>query len=129
MVCYLSSQFVKPTELENAVAQKTMVVLEDDLEGGAADENVSFSLDGVSYQIDLNKKNAAKLRDALAPYVAAARKSGTRRRAGRPAARAARGGQTATIREWAKKKGLPVSDRGRIPADIVAAYEKAQRAS
>ena len=57
------------------MAQKVQVVLEDDLDGGTADETVVFGLDGTSYEIDLTKKNAAKLRDALAPWVAAGRRT------------------------------------------------------
>jgi hypothetical protein len=109
------------------MAQKTVVILEDDLDGGAAEETVSFSLDGVSYEIDLSIKNASKLRDAFAPYVGAARRVGGRavRGRGRVAAVARGGGRTAEIRAWAKKKGLDVSERGRIPGSIVEAYDKA----
>ena len=45
------------------MAQKVEVLLVDDIDGGEADETVSFSIDGTSYEIDLSKKNAAKLRD------------------------------------------------------------------
>ena len=48
------------------MAQKVQVILVDDMDGGAAEETVSFSLDGVSYELDLSKKNAAKLRDTFA---------------------------------------------------------------
>lgn len=47
------------------MASKTLVILEDDLSGGKADETITFSLDGVAYEIDLSTKNAANLRDAL----------------------------------------------------------------
>ena len=57
------------------MAQKTIVQLIDDLDQGAAEETVSFGLDGANYEIDLSAKNAAKLRDALATYVANARRS------------------------------------------------------
>ena len=106
------------------MAQKTQVILIDDIDGGAATETVSFALDGTSYEIDLSAKNAAGLRDAFAPYVGAARKVGargatTRRR------RSSGDNRTAQIRAWAKSKSLKVNERGRIPADIVAQYEAA----
>ena len=114
------------------MAQKVQVLLLDDLDGGEASETVSFGLDGTTYEIDLSEGNAKKLRDTLSNYVGAARRtgsSGTGRRTGR--ARSAGGGraamdreQAAAIRSWAKKKGLKVSDRGRIPASIVEQYNE-----
>jgi hypothetical protein len=105
------------------VAQKVQVILVDDIDGGSATETVRFSLDGTSYAIDLSAKNADKLRDAFAPFVGAARKSGSRsRRTGR---RSSGDGRTAQIRAWAKSKNLNVNERGRIPADIVAKYDAA----
>jgi hypothetical protein len=108
------------------MAQKTVVTLIDDIDGERADETVKFGLDGVNYEIDLGKGNADKLRTALEPFQAAARKAaGT----ATPRGRASRGGRTtdrersAEIRAWAKKHGLPVSERGRIASDLAAAYE------
>jgi Lsr2 len=104
------------------VAQKVQIILEDDLEGGKAEETVAFGLDGSAYEIDLSAKNAAKLREALGPYIGAARKvsgrGGGRGRRGRAAATS----DTAEIRAWAKEQGLKVSDRGRIPSDVVEKY-------
>jgi Lsr2 len=108
------------------VAQKVQVILVDDIDGGAATETVSFSLDGTAYEIDLSAKNAGKLRDAFAGYVGAARKVGGRAGARRPARRSTGGDNpTAQIRAWAKGKNLKVNERGRIPAAIVAKYEAA----
>jgi hypothetical protein len=107
------------------VAQRVEVVLVDDLDGAPADETVQFSLDGVSYQIDLTSGNAQALRDALAPYVGHARRTGGRRSAARKASGSSPGTQSAAIREWAREQGLPVNERGRIPADLVAKYEAA----
>ena len=109
------------------MAQKVTVVLVDDIDGGAADETVSFGLDGVAYEIDLSTKNAASFRDSLAQYVGTARKVGSRsstRGAGR---RRGAGGdnRTAQIREWARANGHKVNERGRIPATVVEAYDKA----
>lgn len=109
------------------MAQKTLVILEDDLDGGEADETVSFSLDGVAYEIDLSSKNAGKLRDSLASYVGSARRVGGRATRGR--ARPGRTGtaRTSEIRDWARAQGLEVSERGRIPAAITEQYENAQK--
>lgn len=118
------------------MAQKVTVSLVDDLDGGQADETVEFALDGVSYQIDLSNDNATDLRDALSNFTTSARRAGGRKKPGpRPGssrAAAASSGATSAdreqnqaIREWARKRGLKVSDRGRIPADIVDQYHKA----
>jgi hypothetical protein len=112
------------------VAQKVQVLLLDDLSGGEADETVTFALDGKSYEIDLNSENADKLRTALEPYVKAGRRAGGSRAArGRGRAAAPAGGassqDTAKIRAWAKENGYEVNDRGRVPANIREAYEKA----
>lgn len=106
------------------MAQKVQVVLVDDIDGGAADQTVTFSLDGVSYEIDLSTANAAALREAFARYVGAARKVGGRTRAtGRKPGRS-RASSTA-IRDWGRANGFEVSERGRISAELRAAYEKA----
>lgn len=107
------------------MAQRVHIVLEDDLDGGKADETVTFGLDGASYEIDLSKKNSAKLRDALAPYVGVGRKVTGRsgRKAGR--GRASGGPSASDVREWARTAGYDVSDRGRVPADVRAAYDAA----
>jgi hypothetical protein len=108
------------------MAQKTVVTLIDDINGESADETVRFGLDGVSYEIDLGKGNADRLRTALEPFQAAARKATG---AAAPRGRAGRGvrgndrERSAEIRLWAKKHGLPVSERGRIAGHLVAAYE------
>jgi hypothetical protein len=107
------------------VAQKVNIVLVDDLDGSEANETVTFGLDGSGYEIDLSDKNAKKLRDALSLYTASARRSG--RRQARSAASARSSVDTAAIRSWAKSKGYEVSDRGRISADILEAYKKADK--
>ncbi|MWA12692.1 Lsr2 dimerization domain-containing protein [Streptomyces sp. BA2] len=110
------------------MAQKVQVLLVDDLDGGEADETVTFALDGKSYEIDLTTSNADKLRGLLEPYLKGGRRTGGRGSAGRGKARAAAasGSQdTAAIRAWAKDNGFEVNDRGRVPASIREAYEKA----
>ena len=114
------------------MARKVQVILSDDLdENVSADETVSFALDGTNYEIDLSDKNAKEMREALSRYVQAARK------VGRASGRASGGGrsratggrmdreQAGAIRDWARKNGHQVSDRGRIPASVVDAYEAA----
>lgn len=106
------------------MAQKITVALEDDLDGGPADETVRFEFDGADYEIDLNKKNAAKFRKQLAPFVEHARKAGRgqSRRSSRTASTRQRSGE---IRAWAKDHGITVSERGRIPASVVEQYQAA----
>lgn len=110
------------------MAQRVQVLLVDDLDGSDAEETVTFGLDGVTYEIDLNEDNATQLRDELASWIGHARRAGGRRstRAGGRAAKSA-GGDTAAMREWARSQGYTVSDRGRISAEIRDAYEKANR--
>src|SRR6266480_7703720 len=100
--------------MEAKMATKVTVELEDDLDGGPAPETVRFGIGGSEYEIDLNKKNARAFRRQLAPFIDHARKAG---RGQRRAARTASGRERGTaIRAWAKEHGIPVSDRGRIPA-------------
>ncbi|MEO6145188.1 MAG: Lsr2 family protein [Dermatophilaceae bacterium] len=107
------------------MAQKVQVLLVDDINGAEAAESVSFSLDGVSYEIDLTVANAKKLRDDLATWVGHARRSGGRKSSRRATTTGLRRGDLSAVREWARNNGHKVSDRGRISADILAAYDKA----
>src|SRR5690242_3584747 len=114
------------------MAQRTQVLLIDDLDGGNADETVVFGVDGTNYELDLSVKHATELRAALDKYVTKARRVGrATTRASASAARPARtrssAARNATIRSWAKLQGLDVSDRGRISADIVEQWEAAGR--
>src|SRR3954454_18339979 len=129
----------------SSMAQRVQVVLEDDLDGGKADETVLFGLDGTTYEIDLSKKNAAKLRDALAGYVGSARRVSGRRGGGAGRARGrgrgvsasadvagrARGGgrsasDSADIRAWAKEKAYKFSELGRSTDELRAAFNEAK---
>jgi hypothetical protein len=121
------------------MAQRTVVSLVDDLDGTEADRTVPFALDGVEYEIDLNDGNAEKLRDIFAPYVGAARRTGGRRSTGGRSRSGSSSGSSATgvvgrskeslkaIRDWAKSEGWGVSDRGRLPNNVVEAYDAAHR--
>jgi hypothetical protein len=112
------------------MAQKVQVLLVDDIDGGTADETVTFSLDGVSYEIDLTADHAKELRDAFAHWVGHARKvsgrsAGRQQRASGGSRRSSGASDATAIREWARANGHNVSERGRISADIKAAYEAA----
>jgi hypothetical protein len=112
------------------MAQKVTVSLVDDLDGSEAEETVEFGLDGAFYEIDLSEDNAERLRDALADYVDHARRSGGRKRSGARLVVAGRPPRTASadreqnqaMREWARKQGMNISDRGRIPKEVAEAY-------
>lgn len=112
------------------MAQKVQVILIDDVDGGEADETLTFALDGVTYEIDLNTENAAKLRDAMATWIGHARRvtgraaSGGARR-GTARRQAGGGSDTAAIRAWARENGHQVSERGRISAEVMEAYAAA----
>jgi hypothetical protein len=95
-----------------------------------AARTVSFSIDGESYEIDLSEGEAQELEEKLAPYMIAGRRrgraGGTRARTALKAAR--KSVDTVAVRDWARENGIEVKDRGRVPADVVARYEAAQRA-
>jgi len=107
------------------MAQKIQVLLTDDIDGSEATQTVVFSAAGKTYEIDLNDKHAAEFEAAIAPYVAAGRRTGAA--SARPArTRAGRGASDAgQIREWAETNGVPVSKRGRISAETRAAWAAA----
>ncbi|OZM73086.1 nucleoid-associated protein Lsr2 [Amycolatopsis antarctica] len=111
------------------MAQKVVVEIEDDLDGSQAAETVAFALDGAAYEIDLSEDNAAELRDALAQFIDNGRRLGGRRRtsaakvvaAAKPTVSDRERNQA--IRAWARDEGYEVSERGRIPSDVVSAYD------
>ncbi|NHN55354.1 Lsr2 family protein [Calidifontibacter sp. DB0510] len=111
------------------MAQRVQIQLVDDLDQSEADETVTFGLDGVTYEIDLSKGNAARLRDDLATWVAHGRKvSG--RRGGSGARRGASAGgrdDLNRMREWGRANGYQVSDRGRVSAKLQEAYAAAHK--
>ncbi|MEZ0492502.1 Lsr2 family protein [Kineococcus sp. TBRC 1896] len=116
------------------MAQKVQVLLVDDIDASEASETVTFALDGVNYEIDLSDEHAAALRDAFAPWVGHARRVGGRASSGRrssgasrPAAKSSDGPErdTGEVRTWARENGYTVSDRGRISAEILQAFDAA----
>lgn len=109
------------------MATRTTIALEDDLDGGPADERMHFGFGASEYEIDLNVKNASRFRAELAPFVSHARKAGRgRQRPARPASVRQHG---ADIRAWAREHGIQVNDRGRIPASVLEEYEAVAKRS
>ncbi|TDZ80120.1 Nucleoid-associated protein Lsr2 [Mycobacteroides salmoniphilum] len=113
------------------MAKRVTVTLVDDVDGGAtADESVEFGIDGVTYEIDLSSKNAEKLRNQLSTWIDHARHASGRRQ-GRGSLSTGRKrpsidrAQSAAIREWASKNGHEISSRGRIPAEVIDAFNAA----
>lgn len=112
------------------MAQQVIVELVDDLDGTTAEDisTVSFGLDGATYEIDLTEANAQSLRGALEQFVGAARRTGGRLKRGaaptatRPSANRE---QTQAIREWARQQGYDLADRGRIPFNVIEAFDQA----
>lgn len=115
------------------MAQKVLVQLVDDLDGGEADDTVTFGLDGTDYEMDLSDDNAKRLRESLVEYIASARRlpknaigNGTRRGNSRKQTTAERAAYVREVREWARRNGKKVSGRGRIPVDIIEEYESSR---
>ena len=117
------------------MARRIVHQLVDDLDGTVLEvgsgETVLFSLDGVAYEIDLTADHAAQLREALQPYVDAGRRvssagrSGGARSGGGSGRRRTGQRDYAPIRAWAKENGYTVSERGRVPAAVIEAYDAA----
>ncbi|GAA0384808.1 MULTISPECIES: histone-like nucleoid-structuring protein Lsr2 [Streptomyces] len=104
------------------MAQRVVVTLFDDIDGGEAAETVTFGIDGKSYEIDLNTANAKKLRLALEPYLDAGRK---RARSGKAYRRTSVAPDPAAVRAWARSNGMEVPPRGRIPKKVYEAFNAA----
>lgn len=113
------------------MAQVVTRSLVDDLDGGTADETVTFGIDRGVYELDLSSVNAGELRDSLARYLAKARRVNTSPRAARSGSStpARNREQTAAIRNWARGEGMQVSDRGRISAEVQGKFDAAHTAS
>lgn len=113
------------------MARKVVYQLVDDIDGTVLDEGkgetVKFALDGVDYEIDLTDNRAAELREALSEYIASARRVGGRQQRGTRTQLPATGPKRdlAAIRKWARANGHEVADRGRIPQNIIDAFDEA----
>ena len=109
------------------MAQRTIIKLVDDLDNKEIEDDgqtVSFSYNGVQYEIDLSEKNAKKFGDALAPFDSAARRVGGRQARGSGSTKADKH-QLGAMREWARQHGMKVSDRGRVSQEVQNAYNSA----
>jgi hypothetical protein len=104
--------------------QQIVQTLVDDIDGTEAVATVTFSVSGVDYSIDLNDKNLAKFEKALAPFVENAQRIGGRRQRGATVTKIPSNAKV--VRSWAQANGYAVPDRGRIPGEILAAYEAAE---
>jgi len=123
------------------MAQRVITSLVSDLSESEEDvDNIEFSLDGVDYEIDLDSTERTKLRDALADYIAHARRTGRTNTKARTSPGKRTGavmtrhagttgrperGRSKEIREWAVAQGYTLSTRGRIPAEVTDAYDAA----
>lgn len=108
------------------VAKKQVVEFIDDLDGKVLEEfeTVRWGLDGKQYEFDTSPKHAEQFRRVLAKYLTASRRVNASRQGGRAAEKVEKA-PTQAIREWAKDEGYEISDRGRIPAAIIEAYDEA----
>ncbi|PNW09423.1 hypothetical protein C1632_10280 [Microbacterium testaceum] len=112
------------------MATRHIAQLTDDLDGAVLEDGegkqITFSIDGRAYEIDLSDTNADSFYKALSPFVDAARPtSTTSSRGARQASRAKSDLDLGAVREWARANGHTVSDRGRVPVTIVDAYKAA----
>jgi hypothetical protein len=110
------------------MAKRVITTLIDDIDGTliaeGEGETIVFALDRVTYEVDLTSSNSASLREALAPFIAAGRVIGKPdRKATSRAGAPSRTAELAEIREWARAHGLSAPDRGRMPAQLLAAFE------
>ena len=106
------------------MAKTVNVVITDDLDGSPDAETVAFSFAGQSYEIDLGKKNRAKLEKSLQPFMDAGRRTAHRRTARAPRGTGSRTDR-AVVRAWAAEQGFKVSERGRISAEVMSKYDAA----
>jgi len=114
------------------MAQKTQVILTDDLDGSEATQTITFAYQGTSYEIDLNDEHAASIEESFAEWISNARKTTNSRSAGTPArssggraSSTAKRGDLDAVRAWARENGHQVSDRGRVSNKILEAYDAA----
>ena len=104
------------------MAQKLIIELADDIDGSEATQTVTFALRGVEYEMDLSDDNAAGLDEALAPFVAHARRVRSRKRSANRAGGTPHDIDPAIVRAWAAQQGMSIGPRGRIPYAIVDQY-------
>jgi len=103
------------------VAKKTVVEWVDDIDGTAASETVTFTIDGSRYEIDLSEKNAAKLRKTMSGWIEASRRSSNRRTRTTQQPKSD-SSESTKARKWAMDNGLDVGPRGRLRSEVIDAY-------
>lgn len=105
------------------MAKRTSVELIDDIDGSAADETLTFSIDGAHYEIDLSSENAEKLRSEIGAWAEKATQVARKKALRVSSAQAS--AENEKIRAWARENGYEIGDRGRIRAEIREAYAAA----
>lgn len=105
------------------MAQKRVVTLVDDIDGSEATNSHTLTLDGVTVKIDLNDEHSSELHDAFRIYLDKGERQSAARSGQRAAARPRRASDSGDVRAWARENGYEVSERGRISAEVRAAYE------
>jgi hypothetical protein len=107
------------------MAQQIQTLFIDDIDGGPAEGTVLFSLDGTDYEIDLSAAHSQELHTALAGYVTHARKAGRSAQRGPRGRRGGSAPETRKVREWARRQGIDIKERGRVPAEVIEKYRAA----
>lgn len=116
-----------PDTVGGPIMQKAVVSLIDDLDGSQADVTIKFGYEGQNYEIDLNSAHAAEMRDKIGSYAAHARTVRARRPGHTPTRTAASRQYSAEMRAWATEHGFAIKERGRVPVEVVQAYEETRR--
>jgi hypothetical protein len=118
------------------MAQKVIREFVDDIDGSPAERTFTFTVDGTHYEIDLSSENIKEFNDAIAGFVESARKvkaGGNGHRTRKVSSAISGSGrsreQTQAVREWARRQGHSINDRGRIPASIQQAFDQAHQDS
>ena len=116
------------------MAQKTQVVLTDDIDGSEATQTITFAYQGVNYEIDLNDDHAAALEESFHDWIQAARKVNARAgatkgtsntRSSSPRTAGSNERDMNAVRAWLRENGHEVSDRGRVAQKLLDAYDAA----
>jgi len=114
------------------MAQKTQIIMTDDLDGSEATQTVTFAFQGTSYEIDLNDEHASSIEESFAEWITNARKTTGGRSTSTPARSSSGGGRASSgpkrtdldaVRAWARENGHEVSDRGRVSNKVLEAYD------
>ncbi|AWK70278.1 hypothetical protein CBI38_00475 [Rhodococcus oxybenzonivorans] len=111
------------------MAKKVVVELVDDIDGSLIEvgkgEHITFSVNGVDYEIDLKTKNAREFLRTMDFYIEHATRVDERKGRSTSSAKPRGRAQASTVREWAAENGYDISSRGRIPAEVQEAFDAA----